>query len=138
MHVMSSNTLQAVQAARKTSIALAIAAAMAFTLAASVAHAHPPWDPARKTVNFSDLNLDTPEGAGVLYKRIQSAALKVCDMFGDADSIFPEARVAAERACIDDAITQAVVRVNRPLLTSLYKSKTGRTDNQLTALAQTR
>jgi len=131
---MSSNTLQAVRAAGKTSSALAIAATMAFTLAASVAHAHPPWDPPRKAVNFSDLNLDTPEGAAVLYQRITMAARKVCNIFGD--SIFPEARIAAAKACIDDAIAQAVVQVNRPLLTNLYKAKTGKTDNQLTALAR--
>ncbi len=131
---MSSNTLQAVHAARNTSIALAIAAIMAFTLAASVAHAHPPGDSPRKAVTFGDLNLDTPEGAAVLYQRITTAARKVCNIFGD--SIFPEARVAAEKACIDDAVTHAVMQVNRPLLTNLYKAKTGRTDNQLTALAQ--
>jgi len=128
---MSSNTLQAVQAARKTSIALAVLATMAFTLVVSVVHAHPPWDPPRKAVRFSDLNLNTPEGASVLYKRITTAAKEVCDVFDD--SIFPHSHEAQVNVCIDEAITRAVVQINRPMLTNLYKAKTGRTDNQLIA-----
>jgi len=131
---MSSNTLQAVHAARKASIALAIAATMAFSLVANVTHANQPWDPPRKAVNYSDLNLNTPGGAAVLYKRITSAARKVCTIFGE--SPFSEPRIAAEKACFDHAVTQAVMQVNRPLLTNLYKARTGKTDTQLIALAQ--
>jgi UrcA family protein len=131
---MSSNTLQAVQAAGKTSIALAVLATMALTLAVNVAHAHPPWDPPRKVVKVSDLNLNTSEGAAVLYKRIASAAKDVCDVFDD--SIFPHYHDAQVNACIDEAITRAVIQVNRPMLTNLYKAKTGKTVSALIAVAE--
>jgi len=128
---MSSNTLQAAQAARKTSIALAVFAAMTFALVVNVVHAHPPWDPPRKAVKFSDLNLNTPEGAAVLYKRITGAAKEVCDVFDD--SIFPHSHEVQVNACIDQAITRAVMQINRPMLTAVYKVKTGRMENQFTA-----
>jgi len=125
---MFSSTVQAVQTVRKTSIALAIVATAAFTL---VAHARQPWDPPRKAVNYSDLNLNTPEGAAVLYKRIKSAAREVCDVYDG--SLFPQSHNAEVKACIGEAIDHAVMQVNRPMLTNLYKAKTGQTGNQLTA-----
>jgi UrcA family protein len=131
---MSSNTLQAVQAAAKSSIALAVLATMAITLVVNVAHAHPPWDPPRKAVKFGDLNLNTPEGASVLYKRLTTAAKEVCDVFDD--SIFPHSHEAQVNACIDEAITRAVIQINRPMLTNLYRAKTGKPANALTALVE--
>jgi len=41
--------------------------------------------------------------------------------------------VAAAKACIDQATSRAIFAVNRPLLTSLYLAKSGKTEKQLIA-----
>jgi len=100
---------------------------------AGAAQAGEPADaPPHKVVSFRDLNLNTTEGAEVLYKRIKSAAIEVC---GVSDS-FDLARMYVPRTCINEAVSRAVAQVNRPMLTSLYQAKTGKANKQVT-LAKT-
>jgi len=70
--------------------------------------------PASKTVKFADLDVQTVEGAKVLYKRIRAAASQVCET-NDRDPIMRE----ATPGCIDTAIDNAVKKVNAPYLTAL-------------------
>ena len=86
-----------------------------------------------KVVSFKDLNLDTPEGAAVLYRRITSAANEVC---GNPDRY--DLGQSKLKICIKDAVSRAITQVNRPMLTSLYNKKTGKADKQATTLAQSR
>jgi UrcA family protein len=100
---------------------------------ATAAQAGEPADvPPHKVVSFRDLNLNTTEGAEVLYKRIKSAAIEVC---GVSES-FDLARMYVPRTCISEAVSRAVAQVNRPMLTSLYEAKTGKANKQVT-LAKT-
>jgi UrcA family protein len=70
--------------------------------------------PPTKTVKFADLDIQTVEGAKVLYHRIRLAADQVClEIVRD-----PVMREAA-RGCIDKAIDNAVKKVNAPYLTAL-------------------
>jgi UrcA family protein len=102
-------------------------------MAASGAQAGETADALRhKVVSFRDLNLNNPEGAAVLYKRIKSAADEVC---GSWDSL---SQRPAVMNCINEAVSQAVAQVNRPMLTSLHQAKTGKADKPVTTLAQTR
>jgi UrcA family protein len=90
------------------------------------------WDdPPHKVVSFKDLNLDTPEGAAVLYRRITSAANEVC---GNPDRY--DLSQLGLQICIKDAVSRAIAEVNRPMLTSLYQAKTGKADKKATTLAQ--
>ena len=84
-----------------------------------------------KVVSFKDLNLNSPEGAAVLYKRIKSAAYDVC---GGPDR-YDLSQFKVE-ICVRDAVSRAVVQVNNPMLTSLHESKTGKTEKKETTLAQ--
>jgi UrcA family protein len=68
-----------------------------------------------KVVKFYDLDVTTPDGAKVLYKRIRAAARDVCDVSADGDPIF---RIQ-NKVCIDKAIDKAVRGVNAPMLTNL-------------------
>ena len=68
-----------------------------------------------KVVSFKDLNLDTPEGAAALYRRITIAANEVCGN--------PERYDLSQlklQICVKDAVSRAITQVNRPMLTSLY------------------
>jgi UrcA family protein len=86
-----------------------------------------------KVVSFKDLNLDTPEGAAVLYRRIASAANEVCGNPNRYDLSQLKLQI-----CIKDAVSRAITQVNRPMLTSLYNEKTGKADKKVTTLAQSR
>jgi UrcA family protein len=71
------------------------------------------------TVGYSDLNLSTPEGARVLYTRIDHAAHKVCDA-GDIRDLDAQ---AASQKCERAALAQAVQAVHSPQLAALVSVK---------------
>ena len=68
-----------------------------------------------KTVRYSDLDISNPEGAKALFHRIRAAARDVCDLSIGRDAVLR----AAEKACVDTAIDNAVRKVDSPELTSL-------------------
>jgi UrcA family protein len=74
-----------------------------------------------RTVHYSDLDLNTPAGASVLYKRIRNAAEQVC---GDVNSRrLKEAAVA--KACVSHAVYVSVHSVNNVRLTNEYNAHIG-------------
>lgn len=70
--------------------------------------------PLSKTVKFDDLNVTTSAGAKVLYGRIQAAAHEVCPL-----GMYSLQMEQAQRACIKQAIDNAVKGVNSTALTEL-------------------
>ena len=79
-------------------------------LAASVAQADPKVREMR--VPFADLNPDHPAGAAALYGRIRSAARAVCENPTAPRGLL----MVAPPKCMDSAIRQALLEVNRPAL----------------------
>jgi UrcA family protein len=86
-----------------------------------------------KVVSFHDLNLNSTEGAAMLYRRINAAAYEVC---GNPDR-YDLSELKLHR-CVKDAVSRAIAQVNSPMLTSLYQAKTGKADTKVTTLAQAR
>jgi UrcA family protein len=70
-------------------------------------------------VRFGDLNLQNPQGAEALYRRIERAAHKVCSYTRD----FHVLNDVARRGCVERAIAKAVSDVNNKHLTALYARK---------------
>ena len=73
------------------------------------------------TVPFADLNLQRPEGAKTLYKRLQAAAKQACN----AASMDTEKSLVIRehtRTCYRDALSTAVMRINNAHLTRLHNS----------------
>jgi UrcA family protein len=68
-----------------------------------------------KIVKFNDLDITTPDGAKVLYKRIRAAARDVCELSASTDPILR----TANKVCIEKAVDRAVKGVNAPMLTNL-------------------
>jgi UrcA family protein len=101
-----------------TSIRLTLASAFAIAAAgilATNASAEPRTEIVRKvTVNFAELDLDKPAGAKKLYKRLRNAAESVC---GGRQTI---RQYRSAKRCYDEALAQAVIDVNKPLLTQLH------------------
>jgi UrcA family protein len=101
-------------------------AAAAWLACASVAFsAHAGDDVRSETVKFADLNVDTPAGAEALYGRIHAAARRVCEQ--------PAGELVSVRRCMANAESQAIGKVNSPLLTAFYEQKTGNKPQAITA-----
>ncbi len=99
-------------------IHIIVAATAVWAALGCVAHAD---EAPQVHVRYADLNLATGAGATVLYQRIRRAANDVC---GGLDSRDLTAKAAA-RACVDNAIKQAVAEVNSVRLTKVYEAHGG-------------
>jgi UrcA family protein len=78
--------------------------------------------PLKARVEYGDLDVSRPQGAAVLFGRIQSAAEKVCSPF-EASGF---AAKTHSDACINKAISKAVTTVDAPALSRVYSEKRGR------------
>jgi UrcA family protein len=74
------------------------------------------------TVQFADLDLDRKPGIEKLYFRIKSAAKRVCDTQAN-ERLVPR---QSYDACVERAVSTAVARINRPLLTDYVAQRGGK------------
>lgn len=112
-----------IKTANRTILACAVAMALATVLVVSNAHA---GEQARsETVKFADLDLSTAAGVETLYGRIHKAAGHVCNE--------PSQELREYLACVTKAESEAVGKVNLPMLTAIYQKKTGKSPATLTA-----
>lgn len=97
-----------------------IAAAVLATLATGFAGLSVAADDSEvrsETVHYADLNLSSPQGAAMLYRRIRWAAQHVCEWDDDSFGVGTDTR-----DCVNKAIADAVTRVGRPELTAVYNA----------------
>jgi UrcA family protein len=78
-----------------------------------------------ETVKFADLNVGSQAGVEALYRRIHAAARRVCDQ--------PAGESTAIRPCVTKAESQAIGKLNLPLLTAFYQKMTGKVPDTFTA-----
>jgi UrcA family protein len=88
--------------------------AVATAPAASVFAAQP--EQVSATVKYSDLNISNREGANAVYNRVKSAAREVC---GDEPGIHDLGGLHSWRTCVNNAVDNAVGRLNTPMVTAL-------------------
>lgn len=74
------------------------------------------------TVRYADLNLDREAGVASLYRRLTSAAKQVCAEHAGKTLVEKQAHAA----CIDQAITTAVARIGRPVVTDYVARQLGK------------
>jgi UrcA family protein len=67
-------------------------------------------------VRYDDLNLATPMGTAVLYRRIEQAAKVVCPEYPAGDV----RRIRIWRPCYQEAVARAVANIHMPSLTAFY------------------
>jgi UrcA family protein len=72
-------------------------------------------DPLTTVVAYEDLNVDTTAGAKALYSRLRAAAKEVC-----APLEGRHLRRSLWQGCFDNAVTAAVVQVNKTRVTALH------------------
>jgi UrcA family protein len=79
--------------------------------------------PKSRTVQFADLDLSKPEGIATLFSRIKGAAKAVCSAHSTGTTLRDEQRY---EACMDFAVSNAIARVDEPVLTDYVASRTGK------------
>jgi UrcA family protein len=100
---------------RNRRILLAGISALALAAAFWIGEAHADAYELRQVkVRFDELDLSKPAGAEALYRRLQSAAAKVCD---SKSFLYKNRR---DHTCYQTALTNAVVQVNSPLLSQIH------------------
>jgi UrcA family protein len=102
----------------RTLVTGAILSALALSFA-TVSSADERTTPPQVIVKFGDLDLSTSQGAVALYGRIHGAAVNVCWRVYASDLLFS----LEKDACLQKAIGDAVIRVNRPALSAVFASK---------------
>jgi UrcA family protein len=91
------------------------AAALAmFTAAAQAEQAIP-----QVTVKYADLNLSQQADTGELYSRLQAAAARVCSLRGTREL----SQFMQRRACYNEALSDAVAKVDNSALTALHDAR---------------
>lgn len=111
-----------VKSDNRTILAYVAALWVACGLVVSSAHAS---DARSETVKFSDLNLSSQAGVEALYQRIHAAAWRVCEQ--------PGGELAGVGKCMTKTESEAIRKVNAPLLTAFYQTKTGGQPQTITA-----
>lgn len=102
-----------VKSDNRSSLGYVTAMCLAFVLAAFNAQA---GNVRSETVKFGDLNLGSPAGVEALYGRIHAAARRVCGR--------PAGEQTGVSTCMAKAESDAIRRVDVPLLTAYYQNKT--------------
>ena len=94
---------------------------LAGALTALPAHADAP----ALQVKVGDLDLTHPAGVAILYKRLQFAAQQVC-----GPSVVTGSRIdsSPQKACVKDAVENAVRQIDRPALTAYHRSHSGQSE----------
>ncbi len=75
-----------------------------------------------KAVAYGDLNLESDQGAKVLYARLQHAAHYVCSPLESREL----GRKAAWQTCVNNALASAVTQVNNPRVTAFHSQSAKR------------
>ena len=77
------------------------------------------FDGPQVKVTFGDLDVSSPQGAAVLYRRIKAAAETVCSPYW-ATGFAARANLSD---CVRSAIAEAVNAVDQPALSQIYSAK---------------
>jgi UrcA family protein len=72
------------------------------------------------TVQFADLDLDRKAGVAMLYARLDGAARRVCDQQAGLRA------KQANRVCVNKALSAAIARIDRPLLSDYVAQRGGK------------
>ena len=74
----------------------------------------------RIVINYSDLNVTTPDGAGALYRRIVNASGDVCRQ----ESVLGVHGYFMWKSCVREAVARTVSDLDNPLVTARYRGDT--------------
>ncbi|HUR21680.1 MAG TPA: UrcA family protein [Vicinamibacterales bacterium] len=97
-------------------LAIAFAASILSLTTLDARAATPTDDAYSATVQFADLDLNREAGVAKLYARIKGAARRVCDQQANEQLVAKQ----AYPVCVKQAVSTAVARIDRPLLSEYF------------------
>lgn len=109
-------------------ITLISATLVLFGSVLSAANATAPSDLPTTTVKIGDLDTTHPAGKEELYRRLSRAVRTVCSPLKDAPGSITVGMSRYE-ACLDQAVSGAVARINRPAFTNYVASRMQKPDH---------
>lgn len=109
-----------------------IAAATFAALGVSIAQADTTFGPRSVTVRFADLDMTNSQGAAVLFRRIKGAAESVCR---DLESGRDLGLIHRHANCVNLALGNAIVKIDRPAVTAYAAAHGVSTDNPTIKIA---
>lgn len=80
----------------------------------------PKGNPPSITVSYSDVAFGNTSGASDVYRKLKAAARQVCGVDYGNKAL---EQVAAARACYEEALADAVRKIDRPRLTALHSAE---------------
>jgi len=98
--------------------AAALAVTFLMLLTVDVRAAGPATNPSKITVRYSDAAFGTAAGTASVYRKLKIAARKVCGLRAGESPTLGQRLDAQE--CFNEALTDAVRRLDRPMLTSVH------------------
>jgi UrcA family protein len=105
---------------RLTAGAAAIAATCLMLATVQVRAAESQAETPRISVSYQDIDFATSKGTANVYRKLKSAANKVCGLTPGGRLTLEQHTKAQE--CADEALADAVQRINRPMLTSAHEA----------------
>lgn len=109
---------------RLTAGAAAIAVTFLMLATVEVRADEPEATAPRVSVTYNDTAFATPEETAAVYRKLKAAARKVCGL--EAGTVMPLDQRMRAKACVDEALTDVVRRLNRPMLTSVHEASAGK------------
>ncbi len=103
-------------------LAIAFVASILTLTTVDARAAAPHEDAYSVTVQFGDLDLSREPGIARLYSRIKGAARQVCYQQAEAQLVAKQ----AYGQCVKRAVSEAVARINRPMLTDYVAQRDGK------------
>ena len=104
---------------RLTAGAAAIALTVCMLLTVNVRAADLAANAPAITVHYSDFAFATREETAAVYRKLKTAARRVCGLDDGSTKMTLNERTRAQE-CVDEALTDAVRRINRAMLTSVH------------------
>jgi len=105
---------------RLTAGAAAIAVTFLMLLTVEVRAAETDVNPPRVSVHYSDTAFATRAETADVYRMLKTAARKVCGL-DSANVVTLDQHIRAQD-CVDEALTDVVRRINRPMLNSVHEA----------------
>jgi UrcA family protein len=109
---------------RLTAGAAAIAATFLMLATVEVRAAEAEATTARISVTYNDTAFATQAETAAVYRKLKAAAREVCGVETGTHVTLDER--ARGHACVNEALTDVVRRLNRPMLTSVHEASAGK------------
>jgi len=103
---------------RLTAGAAALALTCLTLLTVDVRASEPEPVPAKVLVHYSDTAFDSVEGAASVYRKLRTAARRVCGI-NDGSRLTLDQSIKTQE-CFETTLADAVRRIDRPMLTSVH------------------